>query len=65
MLPIMKIFKFKFKNFKSFCGKKDTFDCAGIRAQVFRNAVESVFFAAARLQILKFKFEFNLHLFAI
>ena len=21
---------------KSFCGKKDAFDCAGIRAQVFR-----------------------------
>ena len=24
------------KNLKSFCGKKDAFDCAGIRAQVFR-----------------------------
>ena len=24
------------KNLKSICGKKDAFDCAGIRAQVFR-----------------------------
>ena len=24
------------KNLKSFCGKKDVFDCTGIRAQVFR-----------------------------
>ena len=28
------------KNFKSFCGKKDAFDCAGIRAQVFRLPVD-------------------------
>ena len=28
------------KNLKSFCGKKDAFDCAGIRAQVFRLPVD-------------------------
>ena len=27
-------------NWKSFCGKKDAFDCAGIRAQVFRLPVD-------------------------
>ena len=30
------------KNLKSFCGKKDAFDCAGIRAQVFRNDLISI-----------------------
>ena len=24
------------KNLKSFCGKRDAFDCAGIRARIFR-----------------------------
>ena len=28
------------KNLKSFCGKKDAFDCAGIRAQVFRLPID-------------------------
>ena len=28
------------KNLKSFCGKKDVFDCAGIRAQVFQLLVQ-------------------------
>ena len=28
------------KYWKSFCGKKDAFDCAGIRAQVFRLPVD-------------------------
>ena len=38
-----KTFKFKFKNLKSFCGKKDVFDCAGIRAQVFWLPVDQKF----------------------
>ena len=28
------------ENLNSFCGKKDAFDCAGIRAQVFRLPVD-------------------------
>ena len=28
------------KNLKSFCGKRDAFDCAGIRARVFRLPVD-------------------------
>ena len=30
------LFNLNLKNLKSFCGKKDVFDCAGIQAQVFR-----------------------------
>ena len=33
-------FNSNIKNLKSFCGKKDAFDCAGIRAQVFRLPVD-------------------------
>ena len=28
--------KFNLRNFKSFCGRRDAFDCAEIRARVFR-----------------------------
>ena len=38
-IALMQI-KFKFKNLKSFCGKKDAFDCAEIRARVFRLPVD-------------------------
>ena len=57
------------KHFKSFCGKKDAFDCAGIRAETFRlpvdcvskglgsnpNAVERVFFPQKDFKFFKIK----------
>ena len=30
------------KNLKSFCGKREAFDCAGIRARVFRLSVDYI-----------------------
>ena len=63
----------KFKEFEIFLWKKDAFDCAGIRAQVFRLPVETwaqipaqskaSFFPQKDFKF--FKFEFNLHLFAM
>ena len=37
---IFNIFFINLKNLKSFCEKRDAFDCAGIRAPVFRSPVD-------------------------
>ena len=43
---------FILKNLKSFCGKKDTFDCARIRAQVFQLPIDC---SIRTVYIIKFK----------
>ena len=59
------IFNSNLKNLKSFCGKKGAFDCAMIRAQVFRLPAQSKVSFFPQKDFKFFKFEFNLHLFAM
>ena len=57
------------RNLKSFCGKRDVFDCAGIRARVFRLPVDcsnQLSYTGVRHLLLHRivspkKFGFNLH----